>query len=225
MSYETSNAGERYIAIENNLENLRLENFASEEKDQPFLKQQELIQAELEYEREATKVDSIMNDMHATYQLIKRSIDICKNSENEGVKLLSLEWQTIPDLRLDEKSLLMQLETVCRNAEIFPSYDATKASLRRGQAIDLMLSANGKSPVLLCLSEAEQLEIGNQIMMLIEGRVGSFEGAINFVESMGKLSTLGITDQIEQLTSQPQRNSLDISNKLRPYLGKMHEKS
>jgi len=88
-----------------------------------------------------------------------------------------------------------------------------------------MLSANGKSPVLLCLSEAEQLEIGNQIMMLIEGRVGSFEGAINFVESMGKLSTLGITDQIEQLTSQPQRNSLDISNKLRPYLGKMHEKS
>ncbi|WP_333877015.1 gamma-mobile-trio integrase GmtZ [Methylobacter sp.] len=225
LSYETSNAGERYIAIENNLENLRLENFASEEKDQPFLKQQELIQAELEYEREATKVDSIMNDMHATYQLIKRSIDICKNSENEGVKLLSLEWQTIPDLRLDEKSLLMQLETVCRNAEIFPSYDATKASLRRGQAIDLMLSANGKSPVLLCLSEAEQLEIGNQIMMLIEGRVGSFEGAINFVESMGKLSTLGITDQIEQLTSQPQRNSLDISNKLRPYLGKMHEKS
>ena len=57
-----------------------------------------------------------------------------------------------------------------------------------------MLKANQQDPILLYLSEEEQLKVGNQIMILIENRVGSFEGAIRFIESQGKLSEINLLD-------------------------------
>lgn len=79
-----------------------------------------------------------------------------------------------------------------------------------------MLRANNQEPILIYLSEDEQLKVGNQIMLLIESRVGSFEGAINFVESQNKLADLhlDIAEQLAQITTQNSPLAIDITRNL-----------
>ncbi|WP_216937219.1 MULTISPECIES: integrase family protein [unclassified Acinetobacter] len=194
LSYESSCSSDRYRKFESELEELKLKKFTSEDRKEIFYDEQKLKNAEFQYEREATKIDSIMNDMHATYKLVSQCIQIMNQNSDKKIQLIGNQLPEDITINTEEVSEFSQLEIICRHAEFYPSYDATKAALKRGQAIDLMLKANQQDPILLYLSEEEQLKVGNQIMILIENRVGSFEGAIKFIESQGKLSEINLLD-------------------------------
>lgn len=146
----------------------------------------------------------MMNDMHATMQLIKRCLELAQTAPNTdncaAIELVGFDdlRQIHMDLR-DAKNELHQLEVVCRNAVVFPNYDPARAVLRRSQVIDAMLQMNKRPPVLLRLSPDEQLHVGNAVMRLIEARTGSLESAVQFVSATNALTDVGILDDIERL--------------------------
>lgn len=132
LSYEASNAGDRYRQFESNLESLKLAKFTAQDSELPFTQESKLKEAEFQYEREATKIDAIMNDLHTTYKLISKCIHIMHQGSGEAVKLLGHDGFSEIEVRTKEAGELAQLDIVCRNAELYPYYDATKAALKRG---------------------------------------------------------------------------------------------
>ncbi|MFX7362783.1 hypothetical protein ABTJ06_19540, partial [Acinetobacter baumannii] len=67
---------------------LKLNKFTSEDRKEIFYDEQKLKNAEFQYEREATKIDSIMNDMHATYKLISQCIQIMNQNSDKKIQLI-----------------------------------------------------------------------------------------------------------------------------------------
>ncbi|NHR04483.1 hypothetical protein HA052_04665 [Chromobacterium haemolyticum] len=204
LSYEASETATRYGRYEKLVSTLENEQWDCSVLGRPFLQQSELARLHLLLAQEAERADAVMNDMHATMKLIKRCLELTKSEpgrENpSAIHLIGSD-----DLRQMHVSLretngeLHQLEVVCRNAVVFPNYDATRAVLRRSQVIDAMLQLYKRPPVLLRLAPEEQLHVGNAVMRLIETRTGSLESAVHFVSAENALVDVGILDDIERL--------------------------
>ncbi|WP_125783074.1 gamma-mobile-trio integrase GmtZ [Pseudoalteromonas rubra] len=217
LSFEASEAGERHNTFEASLDALKKMKFSAMDANEPFTREADLKAAEFEYEREATKVDALMNDMHATYRLIAQSTQIMNSTNETKLQLLSESGFLDVTAQLEENSQLTQLEIVCRNATLYPYYDASKAVLKRGQAIDLMLRANGQDPLMLYLPDEDKLKVGNQIVLLIENRVGSFDKAIQFVESQSSLAEIGFPNAIGEYVKTELSKSANLIGYLNPY--------
>lgn len=193
VSEKTHRQSDRYGALEDKLRALEDRQREAEREDQPFLGMRELERLSKYAEAEALILNKYMNDLQATHHLIQRSLQITDGSTKDGVKLVAKG--TMDDLKvsfIESQSVLHQFEVVCENAVIYPEIDAGFATLRRTQMLDAMLRYNGMDPVLMYLTQDEQLKVGNAIMQLIQARTGSIRGALPYAECRDKLKDIGL---------------------------------
>ena len=82
---------------------------------------------------------------------------------------------------------------------IYPETDASYATIRRSQILDVMLRYNHMEPVLMRLSPEHQLLAGNAVMQLIQARSGSLRGALEYAECRAKLEDLGLIEETRDI--------------------------
>lgn len=198
VSEKTYRQGDRYSTLQDKLQLLEDQQREAERENQPFLHVRELEQLNKHTEAEALILNKYLNDMHATNYLIQRSLEIAGDKTADGVKLVAKGNMT--DLKagfIESQSVLHQLEVVCENAVIYADIDASYGTIRRSQMLDAMLRYNGMEPVLMYLTEEQQLLAGNAVMQLIQARTGSIKDALPYAECRRKLNDLGLLkDQV-----------------------------
>ncbi|HFE9122335.1 TPA: VPA1269 family protein [Pseudomonas aeruginosa] len=203
LSYEASETAARYGKYENAVRVLEDEQWDCSTDGRLFLQQAELTRLQQLLAQEAERADATMNGMHATMRLIKQCLELARGGpdtdDTSSLALIASEDMHAHIALQEAGSELHQLEVVCRNAVLFPGYDATRATLRRSQVIDAMLQLNQREPVFLRLAPDDQLHVGNAVMRLIEARTGSLDAAVQFVHAARALADVGILDDIEQI--------------------------
>lgn len=210
LSYEASEISKRYCEYTDRVSALENEQWDCNTNQRTFLKSRELVTMQQLQMREAERADTVMNDMHATMKIIKKNIEIAVDVDSPKSGIALIGGDDIKQLQINTResiSELHQLEIVCRNAIIYPGYDATRATLRRSQIIDAMLLLHRRQPILLGLTTNEQLFVGDAIMRLIESRTGSLESAVGVVTATEALMDLGILNEIQQFADPSQSNN------------------
>lgn len=183
----------RHSALQDKLTYLEDEQREAERENQPFLRVRELDQLNKYVEAEALILQKYMNDLQATHHLIQRSIQIARDTSEDGVKLVANGSMSDLEVNfIESQSVLHQLEVVCENAVIYPEIDAGFPTIRRSQMLDAMLRFNDMEPVMMYLTQEEQLLAGNAVMQLIQARTGSIKGALPYAECRLKLKEIGL---------------------------------
>ncbi|MFH1659642.1 MAG: hypothetical protein FD131_283 [Rhodocyclaceae bacterium] len=209
MSFEAHESAKRWTGANDHLIKLENTQLTSKLNGTPFTQFEELNKASHRVSVELETFGVLHNVMQATHYLIGRSLDLCKAGQKEGVRLVAAGG--IDDITFaftETASESHQLAVVCQNSTIYPEIDASKAALRQSQLVDIMLTINGKPPVLYKLTPEQQMEVGNQIMKMIEVRTGSIAGAVEFVEGRRLLNEIGMLDDAMDLVS-PYINSVE----------------
>lgn len=195
LSYLAFECAERHNELQgqvNALENYRVD---CELSGQAFTEGLKLQGIHQRYEAETEALGKLVNDLQATYHLMRRCLNILNNETAGGLHLVATG--SITDLQvglLETPSVLHQLEVICENAVIYPEIDARKPTLERGKLLDCMLENNGLPPVFFKLTQQQQLAAGNSLMRLIQARSGSFSGALDFVEGSRRLQEIGLLE-------------------------------
>lgn len=217
ISYEAHERAERHNDLQDEVTRLENRRADCERDGRLFTETRELEKLSHRYEAEAEAMGKLVNDLQATYHLVARSLEIMKQSTQEGVQLVAVgEMNDIQVGFTETKSELHQIEVLCENATIYPEIDARKPSLRRAQLLDCMLEFNKMPPIFFRLSPKQQLEAGNAVMQLIQARTGSLKGALEFVEGQRRLRELGIVDETwdvlaEKVAGTPARQIMDAA--------------
>lgn len=220
LSEKMHRQSERYNRLEEQLRTLEKRRLDCERKGHPFFDAKELERLAQREEAEVEATSKLVNDMQASYYLIERSIEIARQNETDGVKLVAKG--SLSDLKaaiVETQSELYQLEVVCENAVIYAETDATCVATRRSQILDIMLRYNGMEPVLMRLTPEQQLLAGNAVMRLIQARTGTLEVALDYAECRLKLKELGVLgdelwNEIAQVTAgMPAKELIDLARK------------
>ena len=195
ISYQLSECAKRYTRFEKRVDALDDKRRSCESESCPFPEQAELERISRLTEQEAEKADKLANDLHATLRLIERCRELLAAADQDGIKLVPAGGISDVGYALEEiDSELHQLEVICENAVVFPEGDTSKPTLRRSQILDAMLEMNGRQPVFFKLTPEQQLLVGNQLMQLIQARVGNLRNAVEVGEGKVLLSQLGLLE-------------------------------
>jgi hypothetical protein len=217
VSYEAHETSERHNDLQEEVTLMENRRNDCARDNRPFTEIQEMENLSQRYEAEAEAMGKLVNDMQATNYLIARSMEILKQSEQDGVKLVAVgDMSDIEVAFAETPSELYQIEVLCENAVIYPEIDARKATLRRSQILDLMLQFNNMQPVFYRLSPKLQFAAGNAVMQLIQARTGSLKGALDYVEGLRRLRDLGIADETwdviaEKVAGTPARDIIEAA--------------
>jgi hypothetical protein len=122
-------------------------------------------------DRAEVRVSSAVCTLQALALLVHRTRAVM-DKHTGGLHLVAVGAER--DLRVAIKTTndIDLADRVCQAAEIYPSPEATEASLRRSQAIDRMVLRHGHTPVMLQLSETEALRAGNEMIRLMSAQLG-----------------------------------------------------
>lgn len=212
LSFLAHEQSERHNDLQAKVSDLENQRFDCENAGLAFTGALDLQKFQQRYEAEAEGLSKAVNDLQATYHLIRRSLEIL-NDENKGAVQL-VAAGNISDVKVgfyEDASKLHQLQVLCENAVVYPEIDARKPCLERSQTLDVMLEMNGLGPVFFKLTPEQQLAAGNAVMQLIQARTGSLKTALDFVEGTRLLQEIGLVDATEELiegaisTGSPQR--------------------
>ncbi|MNQ57174.1 Phage integrase family protein [compost metagenome] len=139
--------------------------------------EREMRKLQSEKESVAKKMDMFFCDM----QMLTKQINECKAliadsaGKDNGQVQLVVHFQNEIKAEIEETTFFQQLNEVCVNASIFQSASADLAAPRRSQMIDRMAQFNKMRPVMLSLSENEQLVVGNQVTKFLLHRLKTWE--------------------------------------------------
>ncbi|AEG01202.1 gamma-mobile-trio integrase GmtZ [Methylomonas methanica] len=177
--------------------NLKKLDFDATRRDQLEVRQRKL---ESEYESAAKKMDMLLCDLQAAYQLVKLSQSIVNELKTEESKSLSLLKMPESEMRIEiaEVSHFQQLHEVCENATIYESANPGGAIAPRSQLLDRMALFNDISPRLFTLSKDEQLEVGNQLVALFKARLKSWSRVDELVNCEIRIDDLLGQEKIER---------------------------
>lgn len=89
---------------------------------------------------------------------------------------------------------------ICQHATIYPATTVPTASLRRGRLLDAMLARNHRAPVFAELTDAQVLDVGNEVVNLLYARLGDRE-ASNVIEGRRLLHAAGLDLELDALLS------------------------
>jgi len=217
VSYEAHERARRHNDLQERVTLIENRRADCERDGRLFTETRDLEKLSQRYEAEAEVMGKLVNDLRATNYLIGRSLEIRKQTDKDGLKLVAVGNMSDIQVALTEtNSELHQLEVLCENATIYPEIDARKPTLRRSQLLDIMLEYNKMPPIFFRLNPDQQLEAGNAVMQLIQARTGSLKGALEYVEGQRQLRDLGIVDETldviaEKVAGTPVREIIDAS--------------
>jgi hypothetical protein len=218
IAYQALQAAERYNRFTEQVVALEERRSDCEAKGSLFTESLNLEKISQRLEAETETLDRWISDLQSAQRLINRCIEISKNAPKDGLQLVAAG--TLFDIRtalIATESELHPIEVQCRNATVYCEIDARQPAMRRSQLLDTMLATNKKPILFSRLSVEQQLQAGNAMMKLIEGRSGSIEKAVEFVEARGRLVELGIVDDdlIKTLSSCDTTHGLPLSQIIR----------
>ena len=169
-------------------EQQRLEDdkFDAEREGRQFDNMKAFNQTTAVMEERGQKLDVLLTDFQHVYRLIRQCIALLdkggSEEDAETQQQLIVSENGFMHMALDEsESEFRLLANVCRDAEIYQSASASRATPKLAQMIDSFAEMNGFSPGLYRLTEAQQRTAVNQITKLLLKR---FEGDWNIAEKV-----------------------------------------
>lgn len=189
---------ERFLKAEKHVRVLKDVRDACSLNKELFTQYDELKRASHYYEQEAEAVDNLWQDLSAVTRLIDRSRDIANAKDAKGLPIVPTgRIADIGYTLYETESELYQLETVCRDAVIYPEIDATVPIIRRTQLLDRILDNNGFPQILCKYSVEEQLVYGNHLMKMIQActSCNTLAEAVDFAECKRKFAEIGLGDK------------------------------
>lgn len=188
------------LEADRKLNGLKQSRIAAEDAFEPFLLGEELRNTERRWETLMQRFDERAQDAAACVRLALRCLDQLPQLDGEsGASDSLIAVGTTSDIRLaveETDSELLQLCGVCESAEIYPDLDPGKAVFRRSQLLDAALHREGLPPILMALTEDEQLRIGNEMVR----RLSRAKNASN--PSVGRREVIDLMDAKKGLAEQ-----------------------
>jgi hypothetical protein len=139
------------------------------------------------------KLDVLLCDLQASYRLIRQCQSIIGN-DNVANDASKFSLITMSDselvIEMEDVSYYQQLQEVCENATIYQSASAQNAIFPRTQILDRMALFNGVAPKLFLMTEAEQLNAGNELYQLLRSRLKTWSKIDQVVNGDIKLEDL-----------------------------------
>lgn len=163
-------------------------------------------------------LDAHANNWHAVFALIERSKSILESTSpraREGQRH-SLQLVTNTDIdglgiAMGEASKLDLYDSICQHATVFPAPVVPTASLRRGRILDAMLTRNTRQPIFASLSDDEALGVGNQMMALLQARLGHHE-THKLMEGKRLLAATGVAEELDVLIARGTSEAVKLGN-------------
>lgn len=147
-------------------------------------------------------VDEHANNWHATFALIERSKGIIRpqaaGSAGDALKLIATSDLAGLGVAIGDASKFDLYDSICQHATIFPAAGVPTANLRRGRMLDAMLTRNLREPLFASLSDDEALAVGNQMVTLLQARLGHHE-TNRLLEGTRLLEATGVADDVDRL--------------------------
>jgi hypothetical protein len=211
LSLEIETERERYQKAQLRVEELENLQYDCERADIPFLHGNKLRQAHSEYEESSCKLDMYLCDFTCTHRLVTRCFSLLnesteKNRKNDRSYDL-IVTDSIGEVGLEvceSDSNFRLLSEICSNATIYTGTNPSRAIPKRSLLIDRMADNNGLEPTMFRLSEAHQLEVGNQLTQLLLKRLKSWSAVDQLFTGQKMLNELDQEVSLQPLDKEVQ---------------------
>ncbi len=214
VSFWMSEAAHETMALESERDILQEERHRSYAADLPWTRENAYQVLEQRVEKGWAKVDAHGVTLAYTYRLIMRCLALIEGATVGQQQLVAVGNVTAVEAVFHETdSRLLQINRICVDAEILPDDDIGKALFVRSQLLDSALMRDGFQPVLLNLSDDQQLKLGNRLLDELAfhysptNQQAGLATVIRVIEAGRNFSELGltsaVTEAIESLTRQP----------------------
>ena len=111
------------------------------------------------------RFSNLVEDKAAYYRLIARCLDARTTDQNKGARLIVAGTAADVSLAFEETdSEMLQIAGICQDTEVDADLNPGKAVFRRSQLLDAVRCQAGLKPILMTLSEKNQLLVGNAYM-------------------------------------------------------------
>lgn len=171
LSYKAHEATNLALKIEHDIQILEETKYRAELENLPFLRHSEYQVLQRRYEKQTIEADEFTKDWIATFNLIRRLIEIEKSrsTSDQSNKLIAVGNHS--DIKIhfvETSSELLHLSLLCEDAEIYPDLldDIKKTSLiqDRSQKLNRLMLKAGFKPYLLMLDKDQQMIAANAMM-------------------------------------------------------------
>lgn len=171
MSYKAHAAANLAVNLENEIEAMDELKYKAENESKPFTQHNELQVLQRRYEKQLVEADEYTKDWIATFNLIRRLIEIEQDRTETDTtnKLVAVGSEN--DIKVgfvETNSEFLQLALLCEDAEFYPDIldDIKKTPIiqNRTQNLSRFMMSKGYSPQLLMLDQEQQLISANAMM-------------------------------------------------------------
>lgn len=171
MSYKAHKAANLAVKLEGEIEAMDERKYEAECEGKPFTQHNELQALQRRYEKQLVEADEYTKDWIATFNLIRRLIEIEQGRTESDTtnKLVAVGSEN--DIKvgfMETNSELLQLALLCEDAEFYPDMldDVKKTPViqDRTQNLSKIMMRKGFMPQLLMLDQEQQLIAANAMM-------------------------------------------------------------
>ena len=171
MSYKAHEAANLAVKLEGEIEGMDERKYIAECEGKPFTQHNELQALQRRYEKQMVEADEYTKDWIATFNLIRRLIEIEQGRTENDItnKLVAVGSES--DIKvsfMETNSELLQLSLLCEDAEFYPDIldDVKKTPViqDRTQNLSRIMMRKGFMPQLLILDQEQQLIAANAMM-------------------------------------------------------------
>lgn len=171
MSYKAHEAANLAVKLEGDIEKMEEHKYEAEIEGKPFIKHNELQALQRRYEKQIVEADEYAKDWIATFNLIRRLIEIEQGRVESDTSNKLIAAGSESDIKvgfMETDSELLQLSLLCEDAEFYPDMldDVKKTPTieRRTQSLSRFMMRKGYMPQLLMLDQEQQLIAANAMM-------------------------------------------------------------
>ena len=221
MVVEVNAVKTEYHELVEELQKLEDEKFDTERDGKYFNNMKALNQTTAAMEERGQKLDVLLTDFQHVYRLMRQCFALLHEEDDEASRptkqQLVISGSGLMQMSLEESdSEFRFLANVCKDAEIYQSASASRATPKLAQLIDGFAEINGFSPGIFRLTEKQQLKAVNQIANLLLKRFNSdWEVTEKIVQGELTLADLSSEEALVPLKSEiahalrGEANSLD----------------
>lgn len=171
MSYKANEAANLAVELEGLVDDMDELKYEAECAGKPFTRHNDLQALQRRYEKQLVEADEYAKDWIATFNLIRRIIEIeeTRIDSDTANKLVGVGNSSDIKMGITETdSELLHLALLCDDAEFFPDLldevAKTPAIERRTQSLSRFMMRKGHQPHLLMLDKKQQLISANAMM-------------------------------------------------------------
>lgn len=216
MSYKAYEAANLAVKLEKEIEYIEDEKYEAEINNKPFTKHNELQAIQRRYEKQLIEADEFAKDWIATFNLIRRLIEIEQERIENDNRNKFVAVGAKNDIKIgfmETNSELLHLSLLCEDAEIYPDIrdDVKKTPIiqERTQNLSRIMMSKGYTPQLLMLDIDQQLFAANAMMrqMILQAnptdKIDGFKQVTKYLElgqymEDSKLLDIGMMELVNQ---------------------------